>query len=293
MKKYKKILSLILIQLIIDTSFILTISGENTSNTYENDKIDQEQNQFNNAQLIYNQTMIAQSFTPTLPKITRIKLFLSKIGDISSDFTLIIKEKLTGPSITEISVASENIPNTQPEWIEFNFTDIASVSDIYYFLCKTDSGDQNNYYEVFCVTIDSYKNGIAYITNNSGNTWLQESNLDFTFQIYGAGPILNIEFIRGLPAGRIVVGIKNIGTSNADNLKITAIFSGGLMLKKYYEVYPNISLEPDHELHAELSPIIGFGMTTLDIYISSNTSERVETKKDVFIFFLYIYIKPD
>ena len=293
MKKYKKLLVYILIILLVDTSFILNISADNTSNTLENDKIDQEQNQFNNAKLVYNQTMIAQSFTPTLPKITRIKLFLAKQGDISSDFTLIIKDKLTGPIITEVSIPSNNIPNIQPEWIEFIFPEITSNSEFYYFLCKTDSGDQENYYEVYCTTLNSYNNGIAYLTDDGGTTWLQDSNIDFTFKTYGSGPILNIEFIRGLPKGVISIGIKNIGTSNADNMKISAIFSGGFMLKNFYEIYPNISLETDHELHAEISPIIGFGMTTLEIYIYADSANLVETSKDVFILLFYIYIRPD
>ncbi len=291
--KHKKILTIILIILITNTSLILTISADTTNNTNQNDKIDQEQNQYNYAEFIYNQTQIAQSFTPTLPKITRIKLYISKQGDITSDLTMIIKDKITGPTITEISIPSENIPNAQPEWIEFNFTDIITESELYYFLCKTDSGDLNNYYQIFCTTTNSYTNGIAYLTDNNGETWLQESNKDFTFKTYGSGPILNIEFIRGLPGGRMTIGIKNIGTANADNIKITTIFNGGIMLKKYFEIYPNISLEPDHELHTEISPLIGFGMTTMNLYIYSDTAKPVETDKEVFIFFFYIYVKPN
>lgn len=290
-KKFQKILSFVFIFLIINSSLIFTTTGETTINADNEDEIDQQQTQVNSVELIYNGNQIAQSFTPTLPKITRIKLYLSKKGEISSDFTLVIKEKLMESSIKEVSVAPENIPEKQPEWIEFDFPDIDSKSDIYYFICKTDSGDQDNYYEIYCYTLDLYENGIGYTSNNNGNTWQQKPNLDFTFKTYGEGPILNIEFIRGLPGGKINIGIKNIGTSDADNLKITATFSGGLMLKRFYEEKPN-TLEPDYELHVEISPIIGLGITTLTIYVTSDNAERIETERKVFIFFFYVYIKP-
>jgi hypothetical protein len=291
-KKYKKTLYLIIILLIINTSLTFTLSAETINNTLENDEIDQEQPIINTVEQIYNQTQIAQSFTPTLPKITRIQLFLSKKGEITSDFILIIKDTITGPILTEISIPPENISSTTPEWIEFNFLDINTESEIYYFICKTEQGDQNNYYEIYGDTTNTYKNGIAFTTNNNGSTWLQETNLDFTFKTYGAGPILNIEFIRGLPGGTLRIGLKNTGSTNADNIKITAIFERGLMLNRYFEVKPNISLQPDHELYTELNPIIGFGMTTLDIYVTADNTKRIETQREVFILFLYIYVKP-
>ncbi len=291
-KTHRKILIFIFVFVLINISFLFNTSAKYKNSLENNDEVDQEQTQINSVTLVYNQNQIAQSFSPNLPKITRIKLYLSKKGEISSDFNLIIREKLTGQKIREISVSNEDIPNKQPEWIEFNFEDIDTENDRYYFFCKTNSGDKNNYYEVYGHTLDLYENGVSYTTNNSGTTWLQDTDLDFTFKTYGAGPVLSIQYVRGLSGGRIGLGIKNTGTSSANNIKITANFNGGLILKRSYEEEPNATLEPNNELHTEIFPIIGLGISNLDLFVTSDETDTIETNRELFMFFFYIYIKP-
>lgn len=257
------------------------------------DAIDQEQSDLNSFELIYNSNHIAQSFTPSLPKITRIRLYLSQKGEITSDLTLLIKEELIGTVIREISVSSSIIPKTQPKWIEFDFPDLNKDNERYFFICKTEGGDENNYYEIYSHSLNLYDDGIGYTSKNSGESWTQKLNLDFTFQTYGAGPILNVEFVRGLPGGRINIGIENIGNSNAENVEIDADFKGGLILKRSFSEKINGSFEPSHRAIIEIFPIIGFATTDLTIIISSDNSEEVRIEREVFVFFLYVYLKPN
>jgi len=290
-KYYKKIGLIFLVFLIVNINFISSFPAEKQKITFSNDIIDQEQTNVNNAIFIYNDKKVAQSFTPTLPEITRVELYLSKNGEITSDLKLIIKENLLGPTIREVSISSDKIPSGQPEWIEFNFLNIDNDNDVYYIICETDSGDESNYYEVYSYTLDLYENGIVYLKNNISTDWTQESDIDLAFKTYGAGPILNIQYVKGLPAGKISIGIKNIGTSAAENIVTTASFDGGIFLRRFFQEEANNSLEPDDEIQFIISPIIGIGISELYIYITSDNSEIIEEKRDVFVLFFYIYVK--
>ena len=291
-KRLHKTIIYILIFVLFNNCLFFTESNEIEQSTLNDDDIDQEQTNFDSVELIYNGKYIAQSFTPTLPEITRIKLYLSKKGDITSDILLLIKEELIGPVIRSVSVESKIIPKNQPEWIEFDIPNIDTEKERYFIIFKTDSGDENNYYEIYSHTQDLYKNGIGYTSDDGGDTWEQKINLDYTFITYGAGPVLNIEFMRGLPGGRINIGIENIGTSDANNVEINAELNGGLILKRSFTEKINGSLESSHKVHVEIYPIIGFGMSDLTIFISADDSESINIENEVFVFFIYIYLKP-
>jgi len=282
------IISILLFSL-LSTSFIIPLSSTSISD----DELDQQQTQVNSVEFIYNESMIAQSFRPTLPELTRIQLYISKQGEISSNFTVEIKESLMEEPIAEVSIPSENVPTIEPQWLTFDFSNFEiTQEETYYIIGKTGSGDLENYYKWYTSSIDAYENGLTYITNNSGRTWEQISSMDCTFKTYGAGPILDIVYINGGPGNKISIGIENIGTSQATNVKVTGSFTEGLMFKKWFEYTLNHSIEADELAAIELSPVIGLGPATFNINVWSEKAATVEKTTYIFMLIFYVYIPP-
>ncbi|MCJ7570393.1 MAG: hypothetical protein MUO82_00730, partial [Candidatus Thermoplasmatota archaeon] len=101
-------------------------------------------------------------------------------------------------------------------------------------------------------------------------------------------PIIIIENISG--GISITADIKNIGTADVENLKITARFTGGLILKKNYQLISNYTLKTNQILNLKIYPIIGFGKTTLTILIISDNAESIDIKKELYILIFYLII---
>lgn len=88
----------------------------------------------------------------------------------------------------------------------------------------------------------------------------------------------------------ITADVRNIGTVNITNLNISAKFTDGLILKRYHYIISNYTLKPNETINLKISPIIGFGKTTLTILIQSDNTETTEIKIKMFILFFYIFI---
>lgn len=289
------LVSVILLFMLLATAF--SISGKSIEKPLANDELDIDQSYSNSVDRFYENIIIGQSFRPSLPELTRVELFVSKRGDITSDFRLYIKETRTSETIlTQTSVSSNMIPTVDRAWIMFDFADIeVDTEKTYYIFCTTDSGTEESYYEWYQSNLNRYNDGLKYVSDDNGETWLQEVNTDCSFRTYGAGPILHVEYVTADSWNTIEVSIKNEGTSTAENIKVTSSFSKGLsfMIKDWFEYQSNTSLAPDHELHVSVSPVIGFGATTMNIDIWSQNAQRVEHSRPVFLFLFYIYISPE
>lgn len=290
-KNDKKIIIFILISLII----ILTLTPASSNyTTLTNDQIDQEQTDISGLDYIYFNHWKAQSFKPTTKTLTRIKLYINKIGNINSDFEILIRDSLIGINLTKAIVSSSQIPLTTPEWIEFNFNDINVVSNkTYYIICKTSAGDQTNSYNWYESNNNPYERGTKYYSDDNGKTWQQNTDIDFCFKTYGQIGELYIQYIKGGFGWNIFYGIKNIGNLDINDINVYISFSGGLILtEKTLTDNINQSIAPNQILDKTISPIIGFGPTTITFTVSS--PDAISTSKTVqgFLFLFSIYIHP-
>ena len=132
--------------------------------------------------------VLAQSFKPTLPKLTKVDLLLRK--KISSNgVTVFIKEDLDSND----SLASIQLENSQisdfPLWTTFDFDDVDVIpEETYYIVCTTDASALLLTYEWHFgfrdgELIDNYSRGIAHLFFN--NMWDSEELTDFCFKTYG------------------------------------------------------------------------------------------------------------
>ena len=289
--KNKIFLTFIIGSLLFNAILIPTISSLELSD----DEIDQQQTQIGSYARIYNETHVAQSFIPTLPILTRIEIYLSKSGSITSDITLIIKESRDGPSLEQVSVSSDKVKLNEGEWIEFDFPDLeVERGERYYIYCRTDLGDEDNCYKWYGSILDNYEEGFKYVSNNSGTSWEQYSE-DCTFITYGAGPIPEITYVVGGVGPKIDIGVKNTGNSEANIIKITAEFSGGIIIRDFYTERLDTTLEPDGEISVSISPIIGLGHSFVKISVWWELFDKiksVDVTEEIWLLFFYTYVIP-
>ena len=290
-KKYQKISVILILLLVLMLSFN-PASSKNTN--LSDDQIDQEQTEATGKDYIYSDHWKAQSFKPTTRTLTKIQLYINRLGDITSDFEISIKESISGPSLTSLSVPYTEIPLTNPEWIEFNFNDInITVDQTYYIICKTNTGDQSNSYNWYESSDDPYERGIKYFSDESGENWQQTPENDFCFKTYGQKLEVNIPYIKGGFGWNIYYGLENIGTTEISNLSVYFAFSSGLILTgKTRTDNINQTIPPSEILDNTLSPVIGFGPTEITITVYSPELPATSKTAQAFLFLFSIYIRP-
>jgi hypothetical protein len=154
------------------------------------DELDQESTQVNTATAIgASDKELAQSFTPTLPTLTRVilRLKLDGVADFYK-YYVDIKESYLGSALTSAFVdRSEFVTGTN--FIEFDFPDISVKTGNKYFIIVrgvSDSGDSGKVYWWYGYS-NPYAGGDAWYESISGWNYLQEGILrcDFCFQTYG------------------------------------------------------------------------------------------------------------
>ena len=290
-KKFQKITVILTLILFL----MLTFNPASSKNTIlSDDQIDQEQTEATGKDYIYNEHWKAQSFKPTTKTLTKIQLNINRIGDITSDFEISIKEAISSQSLTNLSVSYTEIPPTNPEWIEFNFIDInVTVDQTYYIICKTNTGDEYNSYNWYESSDNPYDRGIKYFSNDSGENWQQNPENDFCFKTYGQKVEIDIPYIKGGFGWNIYYGIENIGTTEINNLNVYFSFSSGLILTgKTRTDTINQTITPGEILDNTLSPVIGFGPTEITITIYSTELTPTSKTAQAFLFLFSIYISP-
>jgi len=113
------------------------------------------------------------------------------INDETHNLTVSIRKELHGEDIVLIS---KNISMSIDEqyWIDWDLPDIiVEPSQTYYIILHTKGGNENYFYNWFYNDGGSdsnvYKNGTAFYSSNSGNTWqsLDDGHDDFIFKTYG------------------------------------------------------------------------------------------------------------
>ena len=292
MEKVKMVLISFFIVMILMCSTV-TISSQNIQSDSFDDQLDQSQVNVDTVNVFYGNISFVQSFRPAFPKLMRVELFLARYGDFSGDVRVCIKDSRTSDTVlAEVVVSADVIPRFEPEWILFDVGDVdVEIDESYYICCETVSGDEDHYFLWYGTNLDGYERGLKYVTVDGGVTWEQRPNDDCAFKTYGAGPILDIIYVIGDSTKNIQIGIRNKGTLAAESVKVTSSFEGGLLFTRWFEYEFNGSLAPGHELRVDVSPVIGFGPTTLYIDVWSENANSIEMENiEIFLLFYYIYV---
>ena len=187
--KINKYLVLFTIGLFIGLSFMPSISSIN--NNILDDEIDQQQENYNASTCLLGTMLFAQLFKPALETLTRVELFMNKVGNLYGDTILSIRDSLSGDDLTSVSKESIEI-NSELEWIEFDFPDIqVTPGTTYYIVLKpdpdSDGGNGFNYVSWAFGLDDPYPEGMPFWKYNG--SWSEgipgQSSADYTFITYG------------------------------------------------------------------------------------------------------------
>jgi hypothetical protein len=281
------------------TSFIQTLHSQNL----QDDDLDQEQDVGTIYYDFYDNIYLAQSFIPTLDNLTRIRLKLSKNGDITSNITLSIRKiRINNTDITQATIPSTAI-STEKEWVEINFTntilDLTTPTGdpiIYYIVCRTSGGDINNSYRWWAIDIDNYFHGNAFISSNYNMGWETNYSVDFAFETYGKLiprlTELQIEYIVGGPGSIIEYGIVNTGETYIPVYYYYCTVNGTFVLiGRSFNGQGIVNLNPGDSADRLLFPIFGLGPARITLEVWTENSESAIVEKDAFIIFSYIYLR--
>jgi len=180
-------------------SIDINLKDINTEKQYEitqntiNDTIDQFQTENGGSGVaIYNETMYAQSFIPSLGILTRVQLFLFREGNPSNDIeiTVSIKQSLYKRDIASKSINGSQI-SEQGEWIEFDLYYIDLIpGNIYYIVCTTSGGTKTDHFSWYFNVHNQYVGGDTQFSENYGADWFPFvltgfPHIDFCFITYG------------------------------------------------------------------------------------------------------------
>jgi hypothetical protein len=296
MKKVSK--TLILIQCLVVMGLVIQSTVPTFSQELADDELDQQQTVGNISLSFYDSRYLAQSFKPTLDNLTRIQLRISKIGDISSDIIVILREgTINSSDIIQKSISSQSI-SEEKQWIEIVFKDvILDLSETYYIICQTYDGDVNNSYLWWAIDRDNYLFGWAIHSYDYENAWETNYSIDFCFQTYGKEipktTNLKIQYIRGNSRATIDYGIINTGESFIEEYSYFFQVTGGfVLLGRTDSGMKHVFLEPGESAHHFIFPVFGFGPITIRLEIWTDNSETDVIEKDAFLIFSYIYIRP-
>jgi len=120
--------------------------------------------------------IVAQEFKPTKDTLTAVALNLFEFGEAppSVEITVSIREELEGNDLTTININADSEKITKrSSWELFDFDDITVIpEENYYIVCTADGGglDNNTYCWLFDIG-NKYDRGIAWQSNDTGETW--------------------------------------------------------------------------------------------------------------------------
>lgn len=234
--------------------------------------------------------IIAQSFKPTKPVLTRVEINIGKNTTTTYDYTVAIRDNLSGPDIRTKSIHASDITTENFSWIEFDFKDLIVTPGKTYYIVSSTVNATDNWYGWAAYTPDSYPNGTIYVTTNDEATWNEESNSDLTFKTYGAeATALDIE-ISGLIG--VKISVKNIGSINASNVEASVSITGGILGLINLTLTDNTSLplQPGNSFLAKGMPL---GLGPITVVATARAENAVEVSKNVsgFILFFFVILK--
>lgn len=144
--------------------------------------VDQEQTIQNGTGLnIETPNIAAQSFKPTVDKLTAVQLYFfsadSVIPDPGGIITVSIRDNFQGEDLTSVSVSADSIGDYN--WLSFDFPDIdITPGNTYIILCQCTMVTFGTY-AWFMGKGNPYDRGDAYSSSDNGESWnIQTDNDD-------------------------------------------------------------------------------------------------------------------
>ena len=119
---------------------------------------------------------LAQSFTPSIDKLTAVQLhcFKYNLAPEGIKLTVSIRDNLTGSDLTATTMDADPIkPWNKGTWVTFDFPDIdVTPENTYYIVCSSDGGIWPNNYAWYFEIDNPYDRGEAWAFNESTSSWM-------------------------------------------------------------------------------------------------------------------------
>jgi hypothetical protein len=150
--------------------------------------IDQEQNLFNGILGTYGKGRIAQSFIPTLDKLTKIYIRLSREGNPDS-IIISIRNNLQNADIASVTILGEDI-STEAQWLEIQFEDCIYLTpnNPGYIIFYPQGTTHNDQFYLSFQDNNPYKNGCVWQQISYWEKLESEGDyhdIDLSFKTYG------------------------------------------------------------------------------------------------------------
>ena len=184
----RKILGILVMTLLIGTAMTTIAVNENNYNFSESrsfkpvdvpDSWLEGADQYQTDDYAYGMVIsplfhVAQEFKPTKEDLTAVALYFFSYNATSNiDITVIIRESLDGVDLTTKTInADDKIKKKGGTWVMFDFDDITIIpEETYYIVCYASGGEPYKYYCWSFDVANEYDRGIAYQSDDSGETW--------------------------------------------------------------------------------------------------------------------------
>ena len=231
-------------------------------------------------QLYFNRTddfiWLGQSFRPTLPTLTRVRLWIGKAShNTTSDLIISIRSDINGSDLVMVSKHSYEIPEYPDlDWVEFNFNDLYVVPGDTYFIVATCNYTGHWYfgYGLISVTWDAYADGDLWSKNDyhEGGGWYKPGG-DACFETYGTASVLEIENINGgFRAGAV---LKNKGLTSIYDISWSIDLSGGFIIAGGHDDGVIDKLVAGETTTIRQSTLYGIGRTTITVTVGDATKQ--------------------
>ncbi len=131
----------------------------------------------------------AQNFTPTVNTLTKVEIYLRKMG--TPEFNLTVELRENGPQGTLLDAVVIPIASVPTSWtwltIDFDNTTVGIGSDVFIVLPPAPSGVSTSFgYEWGYALGNQYNGGSFWFTRNGGVLWRDLPTMyEFTFKTYG------------------------------------------------------------------------------------------------------------
>jgi hypothetical protein len=143
----------------------------------------------------------AQSFIPTMKKLSRVEVKINKNGDPGM-LSFAIRKILIDVDLVSENLANPEVP-TGTNWLVFDCNNLrVTPGDTYYIVLNAERGFMDDYYQWRGTSTNPYARGTAWTYNILIDTW-EERDIDFCFKTYGIkglskSEIINYPFLKFL-----------------------------------------------------------------------------------------------
>jgi hypothetical protein len=263
-----------LIMLFVGTSVLPSIKGDfeigrnhfvNQNNSNENlvplDQLDQSQLKTN--AMVGSSGPMAQSFKPTLKKLTKVELFIEG-GNESGDVKISIRDSLDGVNLSEVTKPENDFPLYG--WVEFDIPDINVTPEKTYYIVWLQHIHiiNGSWVPIFwCYNNeDVYSRGESWFYSGSWGTF----EGDFAFKTYGYGenkPLIEIgKIIGGFGVSTV---IRNNWTAAVTNVSWWINVSSGIILssRQFSGMIPELAVNASKTIKS--SSLWGIGSIIITV----------------------------